>query len=80
MDESLALKTSNIQLERYYFNIINLMTLFVIVQLTFGITEKEISRKSGNTDLLDFNDQVKSRVKDYIRNYMKKFGPIYKRS
>ena len=80
MDESLALKTSNIQLERYYFIIINLMTLFVIVQLTFGITEKEISRKSGNTDLLDFNDQVKSRVKDYIRNYMKKFGPIYKRS
>ncbi|XP_019853842.1 PREDICTED: histone-lysine N-methyltransferase SETD2-like isoform X2 [Amphimedon queenslandica] len=48
-------------------------------KLTFGITEKEITRR-GSADALEFNDQVKSRTKTYIKNYMKKFGPIYSHS
>lgn len=48
-------------------------------KLTFGLTEKEISRKGSSSELV-FTDSVKSRVKDYIKSYMKKFGPVYKRS
>jgi histone-lysine N-methyltransferase SETD2 len=48
-------------------------------KLTLGITTKEVNRK-GSGDLLIFTDQVKSRTKDYIKNYMKKFGPIYNNS
>lgn len=48
-------------------------------QLTYGLTEKEIDRKGG-IDKLVYNDSVKGKVKDYIRQYMKKHGPVYKRS
>ena len=45
-------------------------------RLTYGLTEKEKGRKK---ELL-FTDSVKARVKEYIRQYMKKFGPIYKKA
>lgn len=45
-------------------------------RLTYGLTEKEKGRKK---ELL-FTDSVKAKAKEYIRQYMKKFGPIYKRA
>ena len=54
--------------------------LFLIsLQLTYGLTEKEIARKGGVANLV-YSDSVKSKVKDYIRQYMKKFGPVYIRT
>lgn len=48
------------------------------LQLTYGLTEKEITRKGG-VHKLEFTDSVKNKVKEYIRQYMKKCGAIYKR-
>lgn len=61
-----------------YFDELSVLDLLQLLQLTHGLTEKEISRKGG-TDGLAFNSSVKSRTKDYIRNYMKKFGPLFSR-
>ena len=55
------------------------MFLFSSLQLTYGLTEKEIARKGGVANLV-YSDSVKSKVKDYIRQYMKKFGPVYIRT
>ena len=48
-------------------------------QLTHGLTEKEAFHKKGYENV-DFNESVKTKTKEYIRNYMKKFGPIYTRT
>ena len=53
--------------------------LFSSLQLTYGLTEKEIARKGGVANLV-YSDSVKSKVKDYIRQYMKKLGPVYIRT
>lgn len=37
-------------------------------------------QRIGNEELLNCNDSVKVKVKEYIRNYMKKFGAVYIRS
>lgn len=47
------------------------------VKLTYGLTEKEIERK-GKANL-EFTNSVKAKAKEYIRQYMKKIGPVYKR-
>lgn len=48
-------------------------------KLTHGILMKELSHlKSEET--LHCNDSVKIKTKEYIRTYMKKFGPVYKRT
>lgn len=48
-------------------------------KLTHGILMKELSHlKSEET--LQCNDSVKIKTKEYIRTYMKKFGPVYKRT
>ena len=46
------------------------------LQLTYGLTDKESSRKKGK---LECTDSVKAKVKEYIRQYMKRFGPVYKK-
>lgn len=46
-------------------------------QLTYGLTEKEAGRKKKGK--LEFTSSVKTRVKEYIRQYMKKIGPVYRR-
>ena len=56
--------------------------LFVLIdlitsQLTYGLTEKEASRKKK--EKLEFTDSVRAKVKEYIRQYMKKTGPVYRR-
>ena len=48
-------------------------------QLTHGILNKEMSHLKED-DSLKCNDSVKIETKEYIKNYMKKFGPEYKRS
>ena len=48
-------------------------------QLTHGILNKEMSRLKED-DSLQCNDSVKIKTKEYIKNYMKKFGAEYKRS
>jgi hypothetical protein len=50
--------------------------IFCLFQLTYGITEKESGRKKGK---LEFTASVKTRVKEYIRQYMKKIGPVYRK-
>ncbi|XP_065656166.1 histone-lysine N-methyltransferase SETD2 isoform X2 [Hydra vulgaris] len=52
---------------------------FLARKLTHGLIMKEIQRIK-NEELLVCNDSVKIKVKDYIRNYMKKFGPFYIKS
>ena len=47
-------------------------------QLTHGILNKEMSHLKED-DSLQCNDSVKIETKEYIKNYMKKFGPEYKR-
>lgn len=46
-------------------------------QLTYGLTEKEAGRKKKGK--LEFTSSVKTRVKEYIRQYMKKIGPVYRK-
>ena len=59
---------------------IDLLTFrFLSSQLTHGLMMKEIARIK-NEELLECNDSVKVKVKEYIRGYMKKFGPYYVRS
>ena len=48
-------------------------------QLTHGFLNKEMSLLKED-DSLQCNDSVKIETKEYIKNYMKKFGPEYKRS
>lgn len=52
---------------------------FLARKLTHGLIMKEIQRIKGEERLI-CNDSVKVKVKEYIRNYMKKFGPCYIRS
>lgn len=52
---------------------------FLARKLTHGLIMKERQR-IGNEELLNCNDSVKLKVKEYIRNYMKKFGAVYIRS
>lgn len=40
---------------------------------------KELGRVKSDEEL-ECNDSVKIKVKEYIRNYMKKFGQFYIRS
>ena len=47
-------------------------------QLTHGILNKEMSHLKED-DSLQCNDSVKIKTKEYIKNYMKKVGPEYKR-
>jgi len=47
------------------------------MQLTYGLAEKEASRKKAGK--LEFSNSVKTKVKEYIRQYMKKTGPVFKR-
>ena len=49
------------------------------MQLSHGLTEKEITRK-GSLENLEITDSVKAKAKDYIRQYMKRFGSIYVRT
>jgi len=48
-------------------------------KLTHGILMKELSRLKDE-EMLQCNDSVKIKTKEYIRTYMKKFGPVYKRT
>lgn len=52
---------------------------FLARKLTHGILSKEMSHLKDD-DTLQCNDSVKIKTKEYIKNYMKKFGPVYKRS
>ena len=59
------------------------LTLFCsfLLQLTYGLAEKEFNRKgSAGIGRLELTDSVKAKVKDYIRQYMKKFGSVYYRT
>jgi hypothetical protein len=49
-------------------------------QLTHGLAEKEQQRRQGSVESLVFNDSIKAKVKEYIRQYMKKYGALYTRS
>ena len=40
---------------------------------------KELSHLKDE-ETLQCNDSVKIKTKEYIRSYMKKFGPVYKRT
>ena len=57
----------------------NLLTVLFFPQLTHGILMKELSHLKDE-ETLQCNDSVKIKTKEYIRSYMKKFGPVYKRS
>lgn len=48
-------------------------------KLTHGILTKELSHLKDE-ETLQCNDSVKIKTKEYIRSYMKKFGPVYKRT
>jgi len=52
---------------------------FLARKLTHGLLMKEIQRIKDE-DKLDCNDSVRTKVKEYIRMYMKKFGAYYERS
>ncbi|XP_078343740.1 histone-lysine N-methyltransferase SETD2-like isoform X2 [Oculina patagonica] len=52
---------------------------FLARKLTHGILMKELSHLKDE-ETLQCNDSVKIKTKEYIRSYMKKFGPVYKRS
>jgi len=52
---------------------------FLARKLTHGLIMKERQRV-GKEEMLTCNDSVKIKVKEYIRNYMKKFGALYIRS
>ena len=54
------------------------MSSLSLSQLTYGLAEKEFQRKGGAK--LNLTDSVKGKVKDYIRQYMKKFGTVYYRT
>lgn len=41
---------------------------------------KELKHCDNTVNELEVTDSVKSKAKDYIRNYMTKFGPTYTRS
>jgi histone-lysine N-methyltransferase SETD2 len=47
-------------------------------KLTHTIIDKEISRK-GSYENLQFVDSVRHKTKEFVRAYMKKCGPVYKR-
>lgn len=47
-------------------------------KLTYGIMEKE-SKQCERMEDLEVNDVVKSKTKAYIKNYMEKFGEVYRR-
>ena len=61
------------------FLICSFLTLTHHYQLTHGLIMKERQRV-GKEEMLTCNDSVKIKVKEYIRNYMKKFGAVYIRS
>ena len=48
-------------------------------QLTHGVMVKELGRLKDESTLA-CNDSVKIKTKEYIRNYMQKFGPVFKPS
>ncbi|XP_028393284.1 histone-lysine N-methyltransferase SETD2-like isoform X2 [Dendronephthya gigantea] len=52
---------------------------FLARKLTHGVMVKELSRNKDESTLA-CNDSVKIKTKEYIRNYMQKFGPVYKPS
>lgn len=53
--------------------------IFFTFQLTHGILMKELHHLKDE-ETLQCNDSVKIKTKEYIRSYMKKFGPVYKRT
>ncbi|EDO43764.1 predicted protein, partial [Nematostella vectensis] len=48
-------------------------------KLTHGVMMKELQHVKS-AESLQCNDSVKVKTKDYIRSYMKKFGPVYQRT
>ena len=54
-------------------------TIFVFIwQLTHFVLAKELKHCRKIEDLV-VNDSVKHKAKDFIKKYMTKFGPSYKR-
>ncbi|XP_046859612.1 histone-lysine N-methyltransferase SETD2-like isoform X2 [Xenia sp. Carnegie-2017] len=52
---------------------------FLARKLTHGVMVKELGRLKDESTLA-CNDSVKIKTKEYIRNYMQKFGPVFKPS
>ena len=49
------------------------------LQITHAIMEKEAAHKGGY-ERLQFGPSTQQKTKKYIKEYMKKCGPVYKRS
>lgn len=61
----------------FHCQVIAVLSALLSLQLTYGLTEKELKRKGNN---LLFTNSVKTKVKEYIRQYMKKVGTVYRRA
>ena len=49
------------------------------LQITHAIMEKEAAHKGGY-ERLQFGPSTQQKTKKYIKEYMKKCGPVYKRA
>lgn len=49
------------------------------VQLTHHVMAKEL-KHCRHVEDLEVNENVKAKAKDYVRKYMNRYGPIYKKS
>ena len=73
------LKISSIWPERYFFPHLERKGFVLHVQLTYGVVEKEL--KQGKSALsLEFTGNTRMKILEFIKNYMKKFGEVYRRS
>ena len=48
------------------------------MQLTHGVYAKEMKHCKHHEDL-EVNENVKAKAKDYVKKYMGKFGPVFKK-
>lgn len=46
--------------------------------MTHAVLVKEMKHCKHHEDL-EVNENVKAKAKDYVRKYMAKFGPVYKK-
>ena len=56
--------------------------LFIVrlcVQLTHHVMSKEL-KHCRHVEDLEVNENVKAKAKDFVRKYMSKFGPQYRRA
>ena len=60
-------------------NLLVFVLFYCVLQMTHGVMMKEIQHIKNENDL-QCSDSVKIKTKEYIRNYMSKFGSVYRRS